>query len=433
MIKPYLLACSLFCAGFAAAQDKPVAFTGALIYPVTGPPVPSGVLVVQKGKILSVGVSGSKIPDGAAIIDVTGKVIMPGLVDSHSHLGGPQGGDASAALNPDARAMDAVNPTSDGFKKALAGGITTINVMPGSGHLMSGQTIYVKMREGRVIEDILITNEKGLYGGLKMANGTNPMRATPGAFPGTRAKSAAMVRELFVKAQEYKKKMDKAGTDTAKMPERDLRMESLVEVLTGKRVVHFHTHKANDVLTAIRLGQEFGFKPVLHHVSEGWKVAKEIAAAGLASSIITIDAPGGKMEAMGLSLTTGAELEKAGAAVGFHTDDGITDSRFFLRSAALMVRAGMSPGKAMEGLTLAGAKMLDLGSRVGSLDKGKDADFIILSGDPFSVYTRVEQTWVEGIKRWDIQRPADKAFLTGGYDVYSPIRGEFHHHGDEEQ
>lgn len=433
MIKRLLLVCSLLYTGLVNAQDKPIAFTGALIYPIAGPPVQGGVLVVLKGKIVSVGAAGSKIPAGAEVIDATGKVIMPGMVDSHSHLGGPQGGDASAALNPDARAMDAVNPTSDGFKKALAGGITTINVMPGSGHLMSGQTIYIKMREGKIIEDLLIINEKGLYGGLKMANGTNPMRSTPGAFPGTRAKSAAMVRELFIKAQEYKKKIDKAGKDESKMPERDLRMESLVEVLNGKRVVHFHTHKANDVLTAIRLSQEFGFKPVLHHVSEGWKVAKEIAAAGLASSIITIDAPGGKMEAMNVSLNTGAALEKAGAAVGFHTDDGITDSRFFIRSAALMVRVGMSRAKALEGLTLAGAKMLDLGTRVGSLEKDKDADFIILSGDPFSIYTRVEQTWVEGIKRWDISKPADKAFLTGGYDVYSPIRGEFHHHVDDEQ
>ena len=433
MIKRLLLVCNLLYTGLVNAQDKPIAFTGALIYPIAGPPVQGGVLVVQKGKIVSVGAAGSMIPAGAEVIDATGKVIMPGMVDSHSHLGGPQGGDASAALNPDARAMDAVNPTSDGFKKALAGGITTINVMPGSGHLMSGQTIYIKMREGKIIEDLLIINEKGLYGGLKMANGTNPMRSTPGAFPGTRAKSAAMVRELFIKAQEYKKKIDKAGKDESKMPERDLRMESLVEVLNGKRVVHFHTHKANDVLTAIRLSQEFGFKPVLHHVSEGWKVAKEIAAAGLASSIITIDAPGGKMEAMNVSLNTGAALEKAGAAVGFHTDDGITDSRFFIRSAALMVRVGMSRAKALEGLTLAGAKMLDLGTRVGSLEKDKDADFIILSGDPFSIYTRVEQTWVEGIKRWDISKPADKAFLTGGYDVYSPIRGEFHHHVDDEQ
>ena len=433
MIKRFLFASCLLYTGFVQAQDKLLAFTGALIYPITGPAIPGGVLIVQKGKIVSVGAAGSSIPAGADVIDVTGKVIMPGLVDSHSHLGGPQGGDASAALNPDARAMDAVNPTSDGFKKALAGGITTINIMPGSGHLMSGQTIYVKMREGKIIEDILITNEKGVYGGLKMANGTNPMRSTPGPFPGTRAKSAAMVRELFIKAQEYKKKIDKAGTDSSKIPERDLRMESLVEVLNGKRVVHFHTHKANDILPAIRLGKEFGFKPVLHHVSEAWKVADEIAAAGLASSIITIDAPGGKLEAMQVSLSNGAALERARAAVGFHTDDGITDSRFFIRSAALMVRAGMSKEKALEGLTLAGAKMLDLGSRVGSLQKGKDADFIILNGDPFSIYTHVEQTWVEGIKRWDIIRPADKAFLFGGYDVYSPIRGEFHHHVDEDQ
>ncbi len=431
MLKRNLTAIFLLFFMAATAQETPVAFKGALIYPIAGPPIPNGTLVVHKGKIISVGPASLVIPTGATVVDVSGKVIMPGLVDSHSHLGGPEGGDASAALNPDARAMDAINPTSDGFKKALAGGITTINVMPGSGHLMSGQTIYIKMREARVAEDLLITNEKGVYGGLKMANGTNSLRAVAGVFPGTRARSAAMARDLFTKAVEYKKKIDKAGNDATKMPERDLRMEPLVEVLTGKRVVHFHTHKANDVLTAIRIGKEFGFKPVLHHVSEGWKIPNEIAAAGLASSIISIDVPGGKMEAMNLSLSTGAALEKSGAAVGFHTDDGITDSRLFIRSAALMVREGMSREKALEGLTLAGARMMDLGSRVGSLEKGKDADFIILGGDPFSIYTKVEQTWVEGIKRWDISIAKDKAFLTGGYDVYSPIRGEFHHHGEE--
>ena len=432
MLKPLLTILSLLAGISIYGQEKPMAFKGALIYTVAGPPIQNGTIIIHKGKIVSTGASDTKIPSNAAIIDATGKVIMPGLVDSHSHLGGPEGGDASAALNPEARAMDAINPTSDGFKKALAGGITTINVMPGSGHLMSGQTVYIKMREGKIIEDLLITNEKGVYGGLKMANGTNPMRTTPGNFPGTRAKSAAMMRELFTKALEYKSKTDKAGSDISKMPERDLRMEPLLEVMSGKRVVHFHTHLANDILTAIRLGKDFGFKPVLHHVSEGWKVAKEIAEAGIASSIITIDAPGGKMEAMGLSLETGAALERAGAAVGFHTDDGITDSRLFIRGAALMVREGMSREKAIEALTLAGARMMDLGSRVGSLEKGKDADFIILNGDPFSTYTKVEQTWVEGIKRWDILNPKDKAFLTGGYDVYSPIRSEFHHHAGEQ-
>jgi imidazolonepropionase-like amidohydrolase len=157
-------------------------------------------------------------------------------------------------------------------------------------------------------------------------------------------------------------------------------------------------------------------------------VADEIAKAGVPCSIINIEVPGGKLEAVNLTLATGGILEKAGALVGFHTDDGITDSRLFLRSAALSVREGMSREKALEGLTTAGAKMLDLTSRVGSLEKGKDADFIILSGDPFSVYTKVEQTWVEGVKRFDLSNPEDKAFLLGGYNVYSSDRSEYHHH-----
>ena len=431
MKKSFFCFLFLFVSIYLLAQDRVIAFKGALIYPINGAPIPNGVLIVHKGKIITVGGAGTTIPNDAIITNVDGKVILPGLVDTHSHLGGPEGGDNSSALNPDTRAMDAVSPTSDGFKKALAGGITTINIMPGSGHLMSGQTIYVKMREGKVIEDLLLTNERGVYGGLKMANGTNPMRATPG-FPGTRAKSAAMVRDLFTKAVEYKKKIDKAGKDTSKLPERDLRMEPLVEVLNGKRVVHFHTHKSNDILTAIRLSKEFGFRTVLHHVSEAWKVADEIGKAKIPCSIITIEAPGGKLEAVDYSSTNGAALEKAGALVALHTDDGITDSRLIMRSAALLIKEGLSREKALEALTIAGAKMLDLENRVGSLAAGKDADFLILSGDPFSVYTKVEQTWVEGIKRFDLSNPADRAFLYGGYKVYLPERGEYHHHEGED-
>lgn len=416
----------------AVAQENPIVFKGAKLIPVTGQPIENGIMIVQKGKIVAIGNSTAPIPVGAIVRDVTGKTIMPGLIDTHSHLGGPEGGDGSNPINPEARTMDAINPTSDGFMKALAGGITTINVMPGSGHLMSGQTVYLKMRKANTIEDLLITNEKGVYGGLKMANGTNSIRNGNG-YPGTRAKSASLVRDLFMKAQEYKKKTEKAGKDSSKMPERDLRMEPLVEVLNGKRTVHFHTHKANDILTAIRISQEFGFKPVLHHLSEGWKVADEIAKAGLYCSLINIETPGGKLEATELTLETGAVLEKAGVPVVFHTDDGITDSRLFLRTGALSVRAGMSEQKALEGLTIIGARILDLSSRIGSLEKGKDADFLILSGAPFSVYTQVEQTWVEGEKRYDISNPADKAFLTGGYGVYNHDRGEFHHHGDEEE
>jgi imidazolonepropionase-like amidohydrolase len=185
--------------------------------------------------------------------------------------------------------------------------------------------------------------------------------------------------------------------------------------MEGKRVVHFHTHRHDDILTALRLSKEFGFRIVLHHLSEGWKVAEEIAAAKAPASIIMIDSPGGKLETADLSYQTGMALDKAGVLVGFHTDDYITDSRLFLRSAALAVRAGMSRDKALYAMTMAGARMLDLQDRTGSLETGKDADFLVLSGDPLSVYTKVLETYVEGLKVFDRSKPADRLFAVGGY------------------
>ncbi len=423
----FLLAVGFAClfSSMLQAQSKPQAFKGAHIIPINGTPIENGVLIVKDGKIVTIGGANTSIPSNATIHDVTGKVLMPGLVDTHSHLGEGDGGDRSAALHPDVRILDAIDPRSDTFKKALAGGITTVNIMPGSGHLMSGQTVYLKLRSANVIEDMLlmVDEENDIYGGMKMANGTNPQGNPP--FPGTRAKSAALVRELFVKAQNYQAKIAAAAGDESKMPARDLQMEALVQVLEGKRTVHNHTHRHDDILTAIRLSQEFGYKLVLHHVSEASKVADEIAAAGIPASIITLDSFGGKMEAIDLSNGNGAALEKAGVLVGFHTDDGITDSRLFLRSAAMAVREGMSREKALEAVTIANARMMDVDNRVGTLEKGKDADFIILSGDPFSVYSHVEQTWIEGQLVWDRSNPKDKEYSTGGYEIF---RGETHTH-----
>ena len=320
---------------------------------------------------------------------------------------------------PDVRIMDTIDPRSKTFIKAMAGGITTVNIMPGSGLLMSGQTVYVKTKPSDTIEEMLVVvdEETGIYGGLKMANGTNPLRSN--GSPGTRAKSAALVRGLFVKAQEYQRKIEEADGNPEEMPARDLELETLVEVLEGKRIVHNHTHRHDDILTAIRLSEEFGYRVVLQHVSEAWRVADEIAASNVVgSSIIQIDSPGGKLEAINLEDTNGKALEDAGALVAYHTDDPIVDSRFFIRSAALGVNEGMSREKALEALTLAGAKMLDLDHRVGSLEPGKDADFIILNGDPFSVYTHIEQTWIEGEKVWDRSNPEDRVYATGGYDIF---------------
>jgi len=412
------------------AQQQTTVFRGAEILPVSGEAIPDGVLIIRNGKIEAVGTTENvSMPRGATVIDVSGKVIMPGLVDPHSHIGEGDGGDRSAAMHPDVRIMDTIDPRSDSFKKALAGGITSVNVMPGSGHLMSGQTVYLKLRPANTIGEMLIMvdEENGIYGGLKMANGTNSLRQPP--FPGTRAKSAAMVRSLFVKAQEYQNKISKAEGDPEKMPPRDLQMETLVEVMEGKRIVHNHTHRHDDILTAIRLSKEFGYRMVLHHVSEGWKVADEIAESGVMASIITLDSPGGKLEAVDLAYRTGAVMEDAGVDFGYHTDDGITDSRLFLRSAAFGMREGMSHEKALESLTIANARMMDIADRTGSLEAGKDADFIILSGDPFSVYTKVEQTWIEGQKVWDISNPEDRKYATGGYEVFRS--SAFGHHDHE--
>jgi imidazolonepropionase-like amidohydrolase len=407
-----LLVCVIY------GQEKPTAYINARIIPIVGQPIEQGILLVQNGKITAVGDARTvRLSSDVVVIDLKGKVIMPGLVDSHSHIGEGAGADGSAPIQPDVRLLDSLNPRAASLQRAQSGGITTVNVMPGSGHLNSGQTLYLKLRDGaNKIDDLLIYDKSGAYlGGIKFANGTNSLRTGGGTFPGTRAKSAALVREQFVKAQEYRDKIKKAGTDKSKLPPRDLALETLVEVLDGKRVVHFHTHRHDDILTVLRLQKEFGFKVVLQHVSEAWKVANEIAAAKVPSSIIMIEAPGGKLETVDVSMTNGAALEKAGALAGFHTDEYITDSRLFLRSAGLAVRNGMSREKALYGMTMANAIMLDMQDRIGSLETGKDADFIVISGDPLSVYSHVLQTYVEGVKVFDRDVPADYLIATGGF------------------
>ncbi|MFN7736790.1 MAG: amidohydrolase family protein [Pirellula sp.] len=384
-----------------------------------------GTLVIRGSKIIAVGRTGEvAIPEGTKTIDAGGQWIMPGLVCTHSHIGGGGAADGSSPIQPGVRILDSINVRDSGFKRALAGGLTTLNIMPGSGHLVSGQTVYCKLRYAgkgpTTIDDILIRDDQGKsLGGLKMANGTNSQGDSP--FPGTRGKSAFLVREQYIKAREYHAKVVAAKEDPEKRPPRDLHLESLVEAMQGTRIVHHHTHRHDDIITVLRLAQEFNLRVVLHHVSEGWKVADEIAAAKVPCSIIVLDSPGGKLEARDMALKNGRVLSKAGVRVAFHTDDWITDSRLFARSAALAVRAGMDRDQAVSALTLAGAEMLGLESRIGSLSPGKDADFAILSGDPLSVYSRVLQTWVEGEKAFDLSDPGDALFAEGGQGAGSDL------------
>lgn len=422
-----LVGCLL--SGSALAEIR--AFTGATLIPVDGPEIVDGVLIIEDGRIRTVGArSAVDIPQDALVTELEpGNVIMPGIVDTHSHVGEVSGADRSAPIQPETRALDSINVRSSGITRALAGGITSVNVMPGSGHLISGQTLYLKLREGNDILDLAYRFEDGSpAGGLKMANGTNPMDEPP--FPGTRAKSAALVRAALIGAEEYANRLAQADTDEDR-PDRDLGMEALGEVLSGQRVVHFHSHRHDDLLTAIRLRDEFGFRMVLHHTSEAWRVADEIAASATPVSLIMLDSPGGKLEALDMDPRNAPALEQAGARIAFHTDDWVTDSRYFLRSAAFGVRAGMSRETALLAMTQAGADMLDLGDRIGSLTPGKDADFVILSGDPLSVYTRVLETWVEGRRRFDLDDPDDRLVAEGGLNALTDDDGAGHIHGQE--
>jgi imidazolonepropionase-like amidohydrolase len=422
-----------------AARDdaaRATAYKGARIHTAEGPPIDNGVLLVEKGKIVAVGGPDTAIPAGAAVIDLSGKTIIPGLVDTHSHVGlGSRPGvsanndvnEGSGPVQSALRAIDAITPDDPGIRMALAGGVTTANIMPGSGNVIGGQTLYVKYR-GRTVDAMTVLGT--VLGGIKMANGENPkgFNFTRGKMPpATRMKLAALQREQFIKARDYQAswaryRKARAAKKDVPPPDTDPALDTLVEVLQRKRTVHFHSHRADDLMTALRLAREFDFELVLQHATEGYRVAAELAARKVPVSLTLVDSPGGKLEVLGLIEENAAILEKAGVLVAINTDDSITESRFFLRTGAIAVRGGMSEASALNALTINGARILHLEHRLGSLAKGKDADFVVLSGAPFSVYTQVLQTYIDGQKVFDRSRQGDWCYQAGGFAVADRAR-----------
>src|SRR5205807_3027510 len=235
-----------------------------------------------------------------------------------------------------------------------------------------------------------------------------------GKAPGSRMKIAALQREQLQLAKAYQQKWktyraaEKAGKK-ATPPDVDLNLEPLVEVLERKRTVHFHCHRSDDIMTAVRLSEEFNFELVLQHCTEGYRVADELAKRKMWVSLTLVDSPGGKPEVLGLLEENAAILHKAGVKLAINTDDFITESRFFLRTGAIAVRGGMAEEAALKALTINPAQMLHLEKRLGSLESGKDADFVVLSGPPFSVYTHVLETYIDGVRVFDRTQKKDWA------------------------
>ena len=402
-----------------------IAFVNATLYTGVGDkPIEKATLWIRDGKVVEAGPAADvKLPPNYQKIDLKGAVIIPGLVDTHSHIGiypkpsvpaNSDGNEMSGPVQSGVRALDSIDPNDPGIRMATAGGITTANIMPGSGNVIGGQTLYVKLR-GKSVEEMRIFGDNAgtkILGGLKMANGENPKGygRNKQQAPFTRMKVAALQREQFVKAREY---MEKMKGD--KKPDRDVNLEPLVEVLEKKRTVHFHCHRADDLMTAVRISEEFGFELVLQHATEGYRVAETLAKKKIPASLTLIDSPGGKAETMGLLEENAAILDKAGVHVCINTDDSITESRFFLRTGSLAMRGGLSEAAALRALTITPAKIMHLDDRIGSLEKGKDADFVVLSGAPFSVYTKVQQTWIDGRKVFDAASTAEVGYRDGGF------------------
>ncbi|TFH10586.1 MAG: amidohydrolase [Candidatus Atribacteria bacterium] len=375
--------------------------------------ITNGTILIEGGKITAVGADVT-VPAGAQILDVTGRFIIPGMIDAHCHTGifsdgvgwnHSDGNEMTDPVTPHLRAIDAIHPEDNAFKDLREAGVTCIGTGPGSGNLVGGQTAVIKTR-GRTIEEMLVR----FPGGMKMALGENPKRVygEQKRTPSTRMGNAGILREWLTKAQGYLAKKAKheqkladfkAGVKDAKEPEHfeiDLKLEGLAKILTREIPAHIHAHRADDIMTAIRLGKEFDLDLILIHATEGYKIADVLAQEGVPCIPGPVLISRSKYELRELSTKNAAILSKAGVKIAIQTDQ-MSAVRHIRLDAAVAVNEGMSDEDALRAITLTPAELLRVDDRVGSIAVGKDADLVILSAHPFDVaHSRVERVLIEG-------------------------------------
>lgn len=363
-----------------------------------------GDVAIENGKIVAVGQSLSY--SDAEVRDVTGMTVMPGIVDPHCHIGmwedamgfeGADGNECTNPITPELRAIDSINPYDRCFEEAVAGGVTTCVTGPGSANVIGGQFVAIKTH-GDSVEDMVLRFPVA----VKAAFGENPKRVYNGKnqTPSTRMATAALMRKALVEAQEYNEKLERGKADPEKMPERNLGKEILARVIRRELPMKIHAHRADDILTAIRICREFKLRYTLDHCTEGYLITDKLKEAldedceGIIVGPLLTDRS--KIELKNLSFKAPKVLEQAGIEYAMMTDHPVTPEQYLPICTAIAVREGASEEGALKAITINAAKITGIADRVGSIEVGKDADIAVFSGHPFDFRSRCVLTLVNG-------------------------------------
>ncbi|MEZ5355738.1 MAG: amidohydrolase family protein [Bryobacteraceae bacterium] len=399
-----LLPVALACAGLVSAAD--VVIQNAKILTVTKGNL-EGAIRIHDGKIAEVAEK-VLVPPGAQIVDAGGQFVMPGIIDCHSHIATDAVNEGSVSVSSMVSIEDVLNPDDIAIYRALAGGTTMANVLHGSANAIGGQCSVIKTRWGKDARGLRFDAAKP---GIKFALGENPKRRgaqpSPGLterrYPATRMGVEDVIREAFLQAKEYQARIARG-----EKPRRDLKLEPLVEVLEGKRLVHAHSYRADEILMLLRVADEFGFKiRTLQHVLEGYKVAKEIAAHGAGASTFS-DWWAYKVEAYDATPYNAAIMHKKGVLVSLNSDSAELIRHLNTEAAKAMKYGGLTEEEALALVTINPARQLMVDDRVGSIEPGKDADLVMFDKHPLSNFAKVQKVWIDGQMYFDREKDSNE-------------------------
>jgi imidazolonepropionase-like amidohydrolase len=362
----------------------------------------NGMILIEDGKIKEIG-ENINVSNGTEVIDVHGRYVMPGMIDAHCHVGLFEGGTGKPGIDgneivdpvtPQLRAIDAINPRDIYFKEASEGGVTTISTGPGSANVIGGQFTIMKTHGDRV--DDMIVEE---CSAMKIAFGENPKRCYGNIkkSPSTRMATAAILRESLIKAKNYLAKKEKAKDDSSKMPEYNMKMEELSKVINKQIPLKAHAHRADDILTALRIAKEFDVDITLDHCTEGHLIVDYLKEGYQKGTIVGPSLSNrSKVELQNLTFKTPGVLAKEGVKVAIMTDHPVIPIQYLPVCAAMASREGMDEDKALKAITINAAEILGIQDRVGSLEKGKDADIVVYSGHPFDLRNKINMVIIDG-------------------------------------